>query len=138
VMRRAWDRVFEEMGERAVADVVKEGGREGVARRAGGDLLPERELVMNLSKPREQALHHERRAKRVGETGVLGTGERDGGDAELTHATKTLDLGGREEARDDLLFLRLERDEAVDRVAENHAGTVARARWTVATEPSSP
>src|SRR5438128_954976 len=77
------------------------------------DLLPEREVAVDLTEAREQELHHVRRADRVRESRVLRAGERIRRDAELTDATQALQLRRVHEARDDRLFFRLERHEAV-------------------------
>ena len=120
VVRRARDRVLEEVRERAVADVVEERGGEGVARALGRDLLPEREVAVDRAEAREEQLHHERGADGVREARVLGAGEGERRHAELADAAQALHLGRVDEARDDALLLRLERDEAVHRVAQDH------------------
>ena len=86
---------------------------------------------MDRAQPREEQLHHERRAERVREAGVLGTRERDRRHAELAHPPQALHLGGVEEPLDDALLVALERDQTVDGIPEDHGTS------TVSTPPSS-
>ncbi len=118
VVRRPGDGVLEEVRERTVTEVVEQGRGERVLGAVAGHPLPEGELVLDGPQAREEQLHHVRRAERVGEASVLRAGEGHVGDAELTHAAQALHLGRVEQLLDDALLLRLEGDEAVDRVAQ--------------------
>src|SRR6202035_5912943 len=77
VMRRAGDRVLEQVRQRTVACVVEEGCGERVLRTLARDLLPERELAVDLAETREQELHDMRGADRVRESRVLRAREGD-------------------------------------------------------------
>ena len=75
---------------------------------------------MDLAKTRHEELHDVGRAQCMREARVLGAWKREARQAELTDATKPLYLGRLEEARDDALFLLLEGNEPVDRIAKQH------------------
>src|SRR5687768_15899664 len=109
------------MRERPMSRVVKERGSERILRAIARHLLPERELAVDRAKPREEQLHDVARADGVGEARMLGARERIRRDAELPNATKALHLRCIDEARDDALFVGLERNEAVHRITKDHA-----------------
>ena len=71
--------------------------------------------------------------RRVREARVLGPGEGERRDPQLTHAPQALDLGRIEEALDDPLLFPFERHQPVDRIAQDHG----RSSTVVATPPSS-
>src|SRR5206468_2015516 len=122
VRRRADERVLEEMRERAVSDVVQEGGGQRLLGDLVADAVLREQVSVDVAQARDEALHHVGAADGVRETGVLGAGEGERGDAELPDAAKTLHLRGSEQADDDRVFRRIERDEPVDRVAKDHVG----------------
>ncbi len=121
VVPRVGHHVLEEVAERAVAEVVQERGGDGLA--AGLAVEPELggELPLDAHDAPQEPGHHVGCADGVSEAGMLGTGEDEGGQPELTHAAKALHLTGREERLDDRLVIALELDEAVDGVPKDHA-----------------
>ena len=107
-----------------MTDVMQKRRRKGVARAFAADALPEGELVMNLTEPSNEELHHVRGSERVGEPCVLRAGERQAGEAELPDATQPLNLRCLQEAHDDRFLFVLEGDQPVHRIAEKHPPTV--------------
>ena len=115
VVRRPGDGVLEQVRERTVPDVVEERRRERVARALLVTRCQNGSAAVDRAEPREQELHHERRADGVGEARVLRPGKRERRHAELPHAAQALHLGRVDEQLDDPLLVRLERHEAVHR-----------------------
>jgi 2,3,4,5-tetrahydropyridine-2-carboxylate N-succinyltransferase len=70
----------------------------------------------------------------MGKAGMLGPGERERGDAELTNATETLNLGGGQKELDDTLFVGLEGYEPVDWVTKDHGVCLGTSRAKVLRE----
>jgi hypothetical protein len=64
----------------------------------------------------------------MGEAGVLGAGKGEASQPELANSTEPLHLRCFEETKEDRLFLVLEADETVDRVAEQHIRGTSTAR----------
>jgi hypothetical protein len=80
------------------------------------------QIALHLAQACQQSTHDVGGAEGVRKSRVLGAGEREGSDAELTNAPQSLHLGRLEEPLDDAIFGGVESDESVDRVAENHVG----------------
>ena len=70
--------------------------------------------------PVQVALHDMGRPHRMRESGVLGAGERERRMPQGSDTAQALDLPGVHEPSDDALHLPLERDQAVNGVAEDH------------------
>ena len=75
---------------------------------------------MNGAEAREEELHHERRADRVREARVLGPWKGERGDSELPYTPKPLHLRRVDEAWRDDLFFRLEGNETMNGITQNH------------------
>jgi len=121
VMCGAGHRRFEEVRERAVTDVVQEGGRDRVACTLAGHALPEGQIAIDLSEPREEELHHVRGPDRMREPGVLRAWIGERGQPELADPAQPLHLSRAEEARYDRVFFAFERDEPMNRVTQDQA-----------------
>src|SRR4051812_34935163 len=111
---------------------MKERRCQRVARAIARDLMPKRKVSMDRAEAREEQLHHERRTDGVREARVLRPRKCERRHSELTHATKPLKLRRIHERLHDALFFRLERDEAMHRITENHARARSFARSFVA------
>jgi hypothetical protein len=96
---------------------VEERGGEGLARTLRRHALPIRKLVLDVAKPRDEPLHHERRADGMREARVIGARVRVRSEPKLSHATKALHFGRFKETDDDFLLGRLERDEPMHWIA---------------------
>jgi hypothetical protein len=120
VLLRVRQGLFEQVGERAVSDVVQQRCRERVARALRGQSLPKRQLFVQTTQPSDQTSHHAGSADSMGEARVIGSRIRERGEAGLADPAQPLDFSALEQRRDDGLLGRLERDEAVDWVSQNH------------------
>lgn|SRR5690606_3334153 len=101
--------VLERMREWAVADVVKQCGRE---RRRGLVLADGSALLGEI---REGILHQSHGSQRVSEAGMLGSGKDEVPDAQLPNSPKALHLWGLNEVQDEVLR---DGDEPVNRIGE--------------------
>ncbi len=120
MVSRAGHDLLEEMREGAVAEVVEQGRRQGVAARFGVQTHLEGKLVLHRTDALVKPDHHVRGPERVGESRVFGAGEDQGGQPELAHSTQALNLSRRQERLDDALVVVFESHQAMHGVAEDH------------------
>jgi hypothetical protein len=106
-----------------VADVVKESGSQRLARRALRKPVARRQIALHRAQALDEAIHHVSASDCVCESCVLGPGEGKGSDAKLADAPEALHLGSGEQANHDRIFDRIERNQPVDGVAQDHVET---------------
>ena len=86
VRRGARHGVFEQMRQRAVADVVQESRSERLARGLLGEPVARSQVALDGAQALDEAIHHMSAADRVCESRVLGPRKRERRDAELANA----------------------------------------------------
>src|SRR5690606_27861422 len=119
------ERLFEEVRERTVAEIVQERGRQGLPRALRRDPLFLGKLGVDGAQAAEQTGHHVGRPERVREARVIGPRIRERRETHLPNPAQALELLGFEERWNYRLLGGFEGDETVHRVAKDHkAGRV--------------
>ncbi len=113
-------RLFEEVREGSMTEIMKERGRDGIPRRLRADALGRGQLALQFPQAIDEPRHHVGRAQRVREASVVRPWVNERRQTELTNVPKTLHLVGVDQLRNDGGVVRFERDQPVDWVAQDH------------------